>query len=165
MTRQTFAGFWSEATATAHPPLYFLILRGVALVTTDFGWLRAVALLSGVAAVHVLVLVGREVGGRGVRAWLTGLLAGLLVAVSPRAVSLSQVIRPYMLLVLLLASALLFLLRYRRTRAGRHLAAYPAAMTLALTLHYSAALAMAAFVLVVAADALPAGSRTPAWRR
>ena len=165
ITRETFAGFWEEASATAHPPLYFLILRGVALLTTDLAWLRSVALVCGLAAVYAFIALGREVGGKGARGQIAGLLAGMLLAISPRAIALSQVMRPYMLLVLLLVSALLFLLRYRRTRSNGLLVAYAACVSLALTLHYSAAPALGVFGLVVAADGLPTGSRTPGWRR
>jgi 4-amino-4-deoxy-L-arabinose transferase-like glycosyltransferase len=138
VTRRSFADFWAEAMATAHPPLYFLILRGIAVVSTDFAWLRSVALISGVAAVYAFIALGRELGNVDARGRLTGLLAGLLIAVSPRAVALSQVVRPYMLLLLLLAAALSFLLRFARLRSNGSLVAYAACVCVALMLHYSA---------------------------
>lgn len=164
-----FADFWAEATATAHPPLYFLILRGVAAFSTDFVWLRMVAFLCGVAAVGAFVLVGREVGrdgaGRGVVGRWTGLLTGLLIAVSPRAVSLSQVIRPYTLLLLLLSVGLVALLRYVASGSRRWLVAYAVTVSLSLTLHYSAVGALGVFTVVVLADGVRRGFGRPRWTR
>jgi hypothetical protein len=161
----SFSDFWTEALATAHPPLYFLVLRAMAIVTTDFGWLRAVALISAVAAVPVFIAVGRELGGPGVCGRVTGLLAGLLIAFSPRVILLSQLIRPYALLLLLLALALLALLRYSRLGSDRWLIAYAVSVSLALTLHYSAVGAFGVFLAVVAAEGGRHGLRRPAWRR
>lgn len=165
ITDPSFADFWAEAKASAHPPLYFLILRVVASVTTDFAWLRSVALVSGVAAVWVFVALGRELGGEGLRGRLTGLAAGLLIAASPRLISLSQVMRPYTLLLLLLGSALVFLLRHLRLRSSRSLVGYAATVSLALTLHYSAVGALGVFGLLVLADGIVSGFRGPGWRR
>jgi hypothetical protein len=165
ITHARFADFWADAMATAHPPLYFLLLRAVAFLTTDFAWLRSVALLSGVAAVYAFIVLGREVGGDGTRGRLTGLLAGILLAASPRAIALSQVVRPYMLLLLLLAAALFFLLRFLRLRSNGLLVGYAACASLALTLHYSAVGALGVFGLLVVADGARSGFGRPEWRR
>ncbi len=165
VTDPSFADFWAEAKASAHPPLYFLILRGVASVTTDFAWLRSVALVSGVALVGIFIALGREVGGRGVRGLLSGLASGVLVAASPRAITLSQVIRPYTLLLLLIASALLLLLRHLRLRTRGTLVGYAVSMSVALTLHYSAVGALGVFGLLVLADGMRSGFGGPEWRR
>ena len=165
LTREQFSGFWAEATATAHPPLYFLILRGMGSITTDFLWLRSPALLSGSVAVYLFFLVGRELGGTGRRAWLTGLLSGLALAISPRAIELSQVIRPYMLLVALLAGALYLLLRYIRLPSTRLLVGYTACVSLAVLLHYSSVLGLGVLGCLVLADAAQKGHTRPEWRR
>ena len=39
-TQPTLAGFWSEVATNAHPPLYYMILRAVGFLTTDFLWFR-----------------------------------------------------------------------------------------------------------------------------
>ncbi|HUF76571.1 MAG TPA: glycosyltransferase family 39 protein [Longimicrobiales bacterium] len=165
VTRDRFADFWGEAMATAHPPLYFLLLRAMALVSTDFDWLRSLALVSGVATIYVLVLLGREIGGAGRRGLATGLASGLLVALSPRAVALSQVVRPYALLLLLLASALYLLLRSMREPSRGALAGYALSTSLALTLHYSAVLALGVFGALVLARGATSGFRKAEWRR
>lgn len=169
ITREHFADFWAEATATAHPPLYFLILRGSAWLTTDFTWLRSLALISGCAAVYVFTLVGRELGlglsGEPARGRLAGLFAGLFLALSPRAVVLSQVIRPYMLLILLLGGAFYALLRYLRLPSTKLLVAHVACSSLAVLLHYSAAFALVVFGVLVMSDGAARGPDRVVWRR
>ena len=165
LTREHFADFWAQASATAHPPLYFLLLRGLGSLSTDFVWLRSLALVSGSAAVYIFFLVGRELGGTGSRAWLAGLLSGLALAISPRGIALSQLIRPYMLLVALLAGALYLLLRYLREPSTRLLVGYATCISLAVLLHYSSVLGIGVFACLVLADAARRGPRRPEWRR
>ncbi|MDH3206494.1 MAG: hypothetical protein OEO79_07775 [Gemmatimonadota bacterium] len=165
LTHDRFADFWAEALTTAHPPLYFLILRAIGVLTTEVLWFRAVALVSGCAAVYVFVLLGRELGGPGSRGWAVGLLTGLLLAVSPRAIILSQVIRPYMLLILLLAGSLLLLLRYLRAPSTPRLVAHVACSITAVLLHYSAAMALGVIGVLVVADGVHRGLQRPEWRR
>lgn len=164
VTQESFRLFLAEAFATAHPPLYFAILRAMAGLGTDLLWLRSLALVSGCAAVGAFILLGRDVGGDGVRGWLTGLAAGLLLAVSPAAIALSQVVRPYMLLVLLLALSLHFLLGYMQRPSRRQLILYASCTTLAVLLHYSAALALGVMVVLVAAEALRGRTTRREWR-
>ena len=165
LTRESFADFWAEASATAHPPLYFLLLRGIAWFTTDFVWLRSLALVSGSAAIYLFFLVGRELGGTGSRAWVAGLLSGLALAISPRAIALSQVIRPYMLLIALLAGAFYLLLRYLRAPSTRLLVGYATCTLLAVLLHYSSVLGLGVLGCLVLADAARGGARRPKGRR
>ena len=134
-------------------------------ITTDFLWLRSPALLSGCVALYVFFLVGRELGGTGSRGWLTGLLSALALAISPQAIVLSQVIRPYTLLVALLAGALYSLLRYLRLPSVRLLVGYTICISLAALLHYSAALGLGVFGFLVLADAAQRGPARPEWRR
>jgi hypothetical protein len=165
VTRDGFGGAWTEAMGTAHPPLYFLLLRAVGWISTDFAALRAVAFVSGLAAVWLLVPLGREIGGPGAHGHVAGLTAALLLALSPRAVVLSQVIRPYMLLVLLLAGSLLFLLRYLRTGSSAHLVAHASCSVLAALLHYGAVFGLAVLGAAVLVDGWRGGTHRPAWRR
>ncbi len=170
LTQPSAESFWAEVGLQAHPPLYFVILRGVGYLTKTFAGLRFIALASGCVAIYAFVLVGREMGGhemggKGARGWLTGLTAGLLLAVSPRAIALSQLIRPYMFLVALLACALYALLRYlRQPRAGL-LVMYAACATAAVLTHYSAMLALGAMGLLVVVDGGRRGFIRREWLR
>lgn len=165
LTRAAFVDFWAEVAANAHPPAYYLLLRAAGFLTWDFVWLRALSVICGAAAVWVFWLVGRELGGRGRAGVVAGLVAAGLLAVSREAIVLSQVLRPYMLLLALLAFALLHLLRYRSQPTDRNLAAYVTLASLAALVHYSAALALGAFVALVAYFRLAARVSPERWRR
>ena len=165
VTQPSFENFWGEVRITAHPPLYFLILRGVGHLTTDFAGLRLIALVSGCVAIYTFVLAGREIGEQGSRGWLTGLVSGLLLAVAPRAVELSQLIRPYMFLVALLSCALYLLLRYLRQPRGGLLIGYAACATAAALTHYSAMLALGAMGVLVLVDGALRGVARSEWHR
>lgn len=188
LTRESFSGFWDEVASNAHPPLYYLFLRGMGAIAWDFLWFRAFTVLCGLAAVWTAWAVARSLAGSGARGTVAGLIAALAVAVAPGAVELSQVMRPYMLQVALLGGALFFLLRYLEgSRASdgsepdmegaapdpvlpgvggrRDLAAYLVLVLLALLTHYSSMLALGAFGLVIVHDGLAHGTGRAPWRR
>lgn len=175
VTQPSRQAFWAEVGSQAHPPLYFLILRWVGYLTLDFAALRFLALASGVGAIYLLVLVGRELAcldtdtSRSEHAVVTpmmvGLTSGLLLALSPRAVTQSQVIRPYMFLALTLSAALFFLLRYLRQPRPLLLVGYGVFATLAVLTHYSALLALGVFGLLVTVDGVRRGFARREWWR
>jgi hypothetical protein len=165
LTRADFGGFWAELMANAHPPLYYVLLRILGLFTWDFLAFRFVSVLCGLGAVVGAWAVGRELGGRGSGGEAAGFISALLVALSPSAIGLSQVIRPYMLQLALLSGALYLLLRYQRAPTTRTLAWYVAFVLLALLTHYSSVLALGVFVLLVVYDGFEGGFGRPEWRR
>lgn len=165
VTRDGFRAAMAEALATSHPPLYFVILRALGWLSTDFTVLRSVSLVSACVAVYVFILVGRELGGEPVRGRVMGLFAGLVLAVSPRAIVLSQVIRPYMLFVLLLSASLLFLLRYLREPSTGRLVAHTTCSLLAMLVHYSAVFGLGVLGILVLFDGARRGTRRREWRR
>lgn len=140
-------------------------------------WLRSFSVVCGVAAVGVVWMLARElVGptdepGDRLRGDVAAATAGLLLALSPSAIQLSQVMRPYMLQVSLLAGAAYFLLRFREDGGTRALAGYTTLGILAALTHYSSALALGAFGLLVIFDVAthPSGpleaTRDPELRR
>jgi hypothetical protein len=117
----------------AHPPLYYSLLRAIALVTPEIEWLRAPSLVAGT----ILVLLS-YLGVRGMGGPLAGLVAAVFVAGSPSAIMLSQVIRPYMVQLAVVGLAAVVLLS-RHPRLGRwyRYALYCPIMLVALFLHYS----------------------------
>lgn len=165
LTRADFAGFWAEVTANAHPPLYYLILRGLGALTWDFYWLRVFSVLCGVAAVAAVWGATREAAGRGRPGAIAGFTAGLIVAIGPGPIELSQVMRPYMFQLALLATALYALLRYRDTDGIRALALYAIVISAALLTHYSSMLALGAIGLYVLWDGIDRGVRERHWLR
>lgn len=164
VTHESLGGFWEEVSSNAHPPLYYLFLRGLSTLTWDFLWLRTSALLFGVAFVGVAWALARRLGGSGPRAEVAGIVAALLVAFAPGMVELSQVIRPYTLQLALLGGALLCLLRYLDDDGGRVIAGYTGLAGLAVLTHYSSALALGAFGLLVLHDGMERGFARRTWR-
>ena len=145
LTQPTLAAFWEEVATNAHPPLYYMILRAVGFLTTDFFWFRALSWMCGAGAVFALWECGREIAWKDpVRRTVTGLVAAALLVPSPSAVILSQVMRPYMLQLALVAGALALLLRYGRAPERRTLLGYVVLLALALLTHYSSVLALGA---------------------
>ena len=145
-TQSTLAAFWGEVATNAHPPLYYMALRAVGFLTTDFLWFRALSWMGGAAAVFALWECGREVAWKDpVRRTVTGLVAAALLVASPSAVTLSQIMRPYMFQLALVTGALALLLRYGRAPERRTLLGYIAFLVLALLTHYSSILALGAF--------------------
>jgi len=165
LTRADFSGFWQEVTANAHPPLYYLLLRGLGVFTWDFFWLRVFSVVCGLAAVLGVWAVARRLGGDGSRGAVAGLVAGVVLAFAPGPIELSQVMRPYMLQLALLAWALYHLLGYRRSASGLELVSYVTLATLALLVHYSSVLALAVFGLLVLTDGMEARFASLSWRR
>jgi 4-amino-4-deoxy-L-arabinose transferase-like glycosyltransferase len=88
--------------AGAHPPLYFLLLRGFGFLFGEGeAGLRAMSAVASTATVPVLDRIVEPIAGRA-----AGLTAAALLAVSPWHVCYAQEARMYALLTLLLALAL-----------------------------------------------------------
>jgi len=126
------------AAADIHPPLYYLVLHfWLYLGESEFA-VRSLSAVLGVLSVVIIHGLARELFGTRV-----GLLAALLLALSPLHIWYSQETRMYMMVATwsLLASYLL-LLALRRGRAGYWLG-YMLAAVCSLYTHY-----FAAFVLL-----------------
>ena len=129
-----------------HPPFYYSLLR---LWTLGFGdslaAMRALGIACGLATLPVLLLCGREIArlagldARRRRRFALALLA--LGALSPRLIDMAREVRPYPVLILVYALAILALLRVGRRSAagaplaGRPFAAYLLCLALVLWLH------------------------------
>lgn len=124
----------------AHPPLQYALLRRMASVSTSPQWLRLPSLLAGVALVPLLFAATRRLAGAGV-----GLAAAALTALSPSAVALSGVMRPYALQQAALALACLGWAGWIAGEGRSRLGLLAGGLCLALGLHYSSFAALAAF--------------------
>jgi hypothetical protein len=129
----------------AHPPLYYHLLRAVSELGDAFFWLRVPALLAGTLAIVALYCAGARLAGP-----VCGLVAAALLAVSPGAIALSQVARPYALVVLLSICALGALFRFVDSRRPSAAYTYAAWMAAAACVHYSAYLALSGTGVVLA---------------
>jgi mannosyltransferase len=147
--RGPFSELFSPAPPTElGPHLYFVLVWPWAQVVGDGEVeLRLLSALAGTVTVPVVASVARELFGRTV-----ALLTALLVATNPLLVWYSQEARPYALLALLTALALLFFVR--ALDGLRPVAVVPWAICsgLAMTTHYFAVLwvvAQAGWLLVL----------------
>jgi len=130
----------------ATPPLYYLLAwPWERLVGEGAVGMRALSALLGTATIPVVFLAARTLFSNA-----AGLMAAALVATSPALVWYSQEARPYALLVLLTAVALLFFARAVDGGGGRDVAGFAVASALAIATHYFAAfLVMPAALWVV----------------
>jgi len=126
---------------SADPPLFFWLLRGAATLSDEFLLLRFPSLLGGTLGILAMYWLGRELAGE-----FAGWVAAALMALSPGAIELSTSIRPYALEALAFTLALLFVVRFMRTRNRRDLVAYVASSSIAMLLQYGALLSAAALV-------------------
>ncbi len=158
--RATLPAMLQAVNFQGHPPLFYLLLRGMLLFSGDVAWLRLLPVAAGTAAIPVAWHLARGAGGAA-----AGLAAAAIMAFAPGAVTVSQLLRPYALLVLWLLSAFRHLSRYLERRAARDLALYALFLCLALVTHYSATVVLAGlglFLLVLLAGGAFSRREVPA---
>jgi mannosyltransferase len=120
-------------TVRNHVPLYFLLIRlWSGLGNTGFS-LRFFSVLWGVSSVAWIERLGRSVGGRRV-----GMVAALLLAVSPFHIWYSQEARMYTMVSLCALAGNWFLLRSLQRDSWVNWAGYGISMSAALYTHYLA---------------------------
>lgn len=139
--------------------LYYLILRPW---TAVFGAgevaLRSLSVLGAMAAVALVVVLGRRlVGGRAAMA------AGVVLAVNPFFVEYAQEARSYTLTLAALAGAGIALLRALEHPSAARLGLYAVVAGLSVYVHFFAGLVVAAQMVGVVAARLPWRRLVPAW--
>jgi uncharacterized membrane protein len=112
-------------------------------------WLRMLSVVCGTVSVLICYRLGRVLGGPA-----AALVSSLLLAVSPGAVVLSKVMRPYMVMFPFLLAAILFMVRYWKSRKTKYLWCYSLFSTVALLIHYSAMVALAGLVALTGLTAV-----------
>ena len=135
------------------PPLYYALAW---LWSVPFGVgevaLRSLSALTGIGAIPVAYLAGRELSTSRV-----GLVAAGIVATSPMLIWYSQDARAYELLVLLTSLSFLFTARILNRGGSRNLAGWAIFSSLALATHYFALFVIAAEMAVLLARARSRG--------
>ena len=136
------------------PPVFYVLAWLSAKLGDATVWVRLPSALAGAAAVAVVYLLGRRIGGT-----VAGLVAAALVAVLPFAIWFGVEARAYGLLLVLVPLSTLALLRGLDGGGTKWWVVYWAVTTLTLYTHYAAGLAVAVQVvwaLVVARSHRPA---------
>lgn len=149
VTNPNFSEAWDEILGNAHPPLFYLLLRGMGSVSMDIAWLRLPSLVAGLLAIWGVFLIGRRFGGE-----LAGLLAAFAMVWMPELVLQSQIMRPYVMQGCMLIYALWFLLRYLDHRRSRDLLLYTLLISLAALTHYSSFIALGGIGIALCCQAL-----------
>ena len=114
----------------AHPPLQYLV-GWMAGGGADEGWLRTPFVFAGVATVIAIAQLGRRLGGAP-----TGILAALLLALSPFHVELSQLARPYAFLLLFSVLSMLALVHALEDRRWPSWLGFSVVAAINLYTHY-----------------------------
>ena len=135
----------SIAAKEPNPPLFFIVAWPWAkLFGTSEAGVRSLSAIAGTAVIPISYLCGRELVSK-----RAGLVAAVLVAVSPFMIWYSQEAREYMLLAALCSASFLFWARAWRRGSARDVAWWAVFSALAMVTHY-----FAAFLLIPEALAL-----------
>jgi hypothetical protein len=135
---------YRRSLSTAHPPLFLLVLHGVLDVSTSELAMRLPSLVCGTLALWFAFRWLQRAGGAAVA------LAGLvLLACAPGMISAATEVRQYGLLLLGVCAALYCMERFMSERSVAWVAAYAAALYLAILSHYTAACVVLALGLYV----------------
>jgi hypothetical protein len=132
----------------AHPPLFYDVLRTLAQWSDSFGALRLPSIVCGTLAIAASFALAARLGGRS-----AGVAAGLLCAVAPGPILMSQVARPYALQLFLLALALWALIDFAERARRTSLGVYAVSMGLAVGTQYGTLIALAGVLFALAFDA------------
>jgi 4-amino-4-deoxy-L-arabinose transferase-like glycosyltransferase len=140
IAKQTWSNLLSEYQATAHPPLFFFLLRAATTLGDSRLIYRLVSILSGIGAVFVIGRIAGKLTGSTSAAVLTALTFGLSASV----ILISLEVRSYMLCAFFTLLAFYYYLdivamspsqSYQTARIG-----FSVSLSLAVLSHYSALL-------------------------
>ncbi|HEX3982279.1 MAG TPA: glycosyltransferase family 39 protein, partial [Acidisoma sp.] len=168
-----FAAMLRDALTAHHLPAYFWVVSLAGHYGLGEGALRVPSAIFGGASAAILYVIGARVGG-----WKAGIVAGLLLALSPLQVQYGQEARSYTFVVVMMAVGLLGLVEMARApraaslrRGEPNARVYPWVLYTLGTLGALQVLSIAFFWLISANCAAFALARDPAldrrrfWRR
>ncbi len=145
MIRQEMPVMMDIITRDVHPPMYYWLLKGWAMVAgSEPVALRAFSVFFGLALI-VLTFVALRQWVKG--SWLPAIIGALVVAINPFFVNYSQEARMYALLAFLLLLTAMLLVRSWETKSTGVRVAYACAMLAVILTHYIGAIFVLAFVV------------------
>jgi hypothetical protein len=136
---ETFSQLWESASFHAHPPLQYLILHYLMELSRNAIFLKSISIIPGLGLIIVFFFLGKKVSGV-----YSGISMAFLATFSFAAILLSEVIRPYSILLLFLSTALWFFFSYIMNSDKKYLYGYIFFMILAINSHYSAVIPVTA---------------------
>ncbi|HEX9501122.1 MAG TPA: glycosyltransferase family 39 protein, partial [Thermoanaerobaculia bacterium] len=140
--RQTLA---QAARDKVHPPIDYLVQHLMTSMAATECARRVPGVMAGVATVALIMFIGFRIFG-----WSAGVIAGLLLSLSPMHIRYSQEIRPYALGLLAVTVAISALLEYQRTQRRRwDVVWFTSMIAAAYTLYFAAMVAGIASIAII----------------
>jgi len=136
---RTLHQVWESGLPLNNAPWMYFLLHYLLKISENELFLRSISLVPGVGLIFTFFFLGRKASGT-----LSGLAMACMAVFGNGAILLSQVIRPYSLMVFFLSLALWAGLCYWEERKDKYLYAYVLSMFLAIFSHYPAILPMTA---------------------
>ncbi|MGH7829117.1 MAG: glycosyltransferase family 39 protein, partial [Candidatus Binatia bacterium] len=150
--------FFNPKTGNAHPPLYFLLLRGWLSFGDGEFYFRLLSVLFGVLCIPATYFLGKQLFDTRTSLW-----AASMVAVSPFLLLHDREVRMYPMLVFFLLLSLLCYVRALRGNRVRDWIGLTISMSVSVYTHYHAFLIFAAMWLFFIVRIKPYRSRLAPW--
>lgn len=134
-----FSALWGGIKTQTNAPLMYVILHLLIMLGKNELLLRCISLVPGVCLIIIFYFLGKKVSGT-----VSGIAMAFMCAFGYGAVQLSQVVRPYSLLLVFLSGALYFFAACLEKPAKKYFYGYSLCMLLATATHYPAVMFFAA---------------------
>ncbi|MCX5903117.1 MAG: glycosyltransferase family 39 protein [Proteobacteria bacterium] len=134
-----FTDLWEGIKNQTNAPLMYVILHLLIMLGKNELLLRCISLVPGAGLIIVFYFLGKKVSGA-----VSGITMAFLCAFGYGAVQLSQVVRPYSMLLVFLSGALYFFVSCLEKPGKKYLYGYSLCMLLAIAMHYPAVMFFAA---------------------
>ena len=135
----SFSSLWEGIKGQTNAPLMYVVLHLLIMLSKNEMLLRCISLIPGAGLIFIFYLLGKKVSGT-----VSGITMAFLCAFGYGAVQMSQVVRPYSLLLLFLSGALYFFVSRLEKPKKKYLFGYSLCMLLAIATHYPAVMFFAA---------------------
>ena len=135
----SFSALWEGIKVQTNSPLMYGILHLLIMFSKNELLLRCISLIPGAGLIFIFYFLGKKISGT-----VSGVTMACLCAFGYGAVQISQVVRPYSMLLFFLSGALYFFAACLEKPAKKYLYGYSFCMLLATATHYSAVIYFAA---------------------
>ena len=159
LAKHSFGQIIQGTAADQHPPLYYLLLNLWLRIGASIAHARLLSVLLGVISVGQILHFGYKTGGV-----FIGLIAGLLVALSPVHVWYSQEIRMYMLLLVLTTASTAVFWWALKSKRNFYWILYCLFSTLAIYTHYFALFIILAQAIWLVIWVFTGNSKNELWK-
>ena len=135
----SFSSLWEGIKGQTNAPLMYVLLHLLIMLSKNEMLLRCISLIPGAGLIFIFYFLGKKVSGT-----VSGIAMAFLCAFGYGAVQISQVVRPYSLLLLFLSGTLYFFISCLEKPEKKYLLGYSLCMLLAIATHYPAVMFFAA---------------------